>query len=356
MNVSTTKSRKRYDHIDALRGIAAVMVMILHIYNAFMRQESIVVGSFGFPRDPFAYFDIGRMGITIFFLISGFVIGRSIKSYQKHPVKTFVIRRLFRLYPLFWFSMIMAIFCVWLPIHRDFGISTILANATMLPAFFEEPFFIGLYWSVETELIFYMLVTALFVITGLRSIRTNIVMTIILFVVAAVFVAMPSVKPQLAHWVATPYHLSLMLLGMTWREYYEGDGAEHQWTFRIHLLMIVAVPFAFIAYYLIVGVDLNLSDSIAYLLGLVIFGLGLYFWRKPGTIFTYLGKISYSIYLLHPVVFQVFLRAYRSEAIVLSHHVIVYLIICSAATFLLAHLSYSFIERPFIQMGRRLSS
>ncbi len=354
MDIGSSSDKKRYDNIDALRGIAAVMVMILHIYNTFITQDTIKQGSIGMPTNPFEYMDIGRVGITIFFLISGFVIGRSITSYSINPIKTFVIRRFFRLYPLFWFSIILAVVFIWYPLDRSYDYWTILANITMVPAFFQEPFFIGLYWSLETELIFYVLVLLIFLFTRSLQVELNILLTIALFGLAFLFTLLPLIRPTVPHWMATPYHLGLMLLGMTWRECYEDRQSGLIVRFRLHLLLILSVPIAFIAYYIATGIDLNLSDSIAYLSGIFIFFIGLKFWITPSKGFTYLGKISYSVYLLHPLIFHLFLRAYRS-GIVLSHHVLVYVSICSVATILLAHITYNFIERPAFRLGRRLS-
>lgn len=330
-----------------------MLVLVLHTYNAFIRVPRIQNAS-ALPTGLFEYFDIGRVGITIFFLISGFVIGKSIKSSDSRPLRSFGIKRLFRLYPLFWFSMIAGLLLVWTPLNRSIDLSLILANATMLPAFFRENFIIGLYWSLETELIFYILCAVLFYFKLLNNIKVNILLTFGLFGLLLLFVAFPSISPSLPHWKATPYHLSLMLLGMTWRQFRDVDTHQVK-AFGLHLAMILSVPVLFLTLYVVLGMTLNLSDSIAYLSGIVIFALGLLFWRNPHKWLVYLGTISYSIYLLHPVVFQFLKYIVQHYHLYYIDHVFFYITLCAVITVVISHFTYQWIEKPMNQIGHRIA-
>ncbi|CAM5339645.1 hypothetical protein SSTU70S_04052 [Stutzerimonas stutzeri] len=49
-------------------------------------------------------FDFGRIGVVVFFIISGFVIPASLRGPRGEDCRQFLIRRLFRLYPLCWLS------------------------------------------------------------------------------------------------------------------------------------------------------------------------------------------------------------------------------------------------------------
>jgi len=348
--------KRRFKNIDALRGIAAILVMIIHIYDAFIRIEDVQLAS-NLPQNLFEYFDIGRIGITIFFLISGFVIGRSLKSYRVHAIKTFVIRRLFRLYPLFWFSIFAAVMLKLISTGNFIDLPTLIANSTMLAAWFNKPFVLGLYWSLETELIFYFLVVVLYALTGLKNVKHNIACTVVLFAIAAVFFVFPEFRPSQAHWVATPYHLGLMFLGLTWREFYElKENRIIRHLFYSHLSLLLVVPGCFLFLFVFTGSEVNLPDSTAYLLGILIFGLGLRYWEVPQSIFIFLGKWSYSIYLLHPIVFQSFLSMYQNGKFGSIDHLVFYLILCSATTIGLSYLTYRWIEKPMILIGRNKTS
>ena len=76
----------RYQELDALRGIAAIMVVLFHFT---MGRKEANLG-----------FKLGTTGVDMFFIISGFVIFMSINK-----VKTsgeFIINRISRLYPTYW--------------------------------------------------------------------------------------------------------------------------------------------------------------------------------------------------------------------------------------------------------------
>lgn len=77
---------KRYEELDALRRIAALMVVFFHF-------------TLGRPEAKLG-FKLGTTGVDLFFIISGLVIFMSLTR-----VKTsldFVINRVSRLYPTYW--------------------------------------------------------------------------------------------------------------------------------------------------------------------------------------------------------------------------------------------------------------
>jgi len=105
MNVQTNN---RFEPIDALRGIAALLVIWQHSSETFIRK--IGVAQHGtFLADIAKDYDFGRIGIICFFLISGFVIPSSLKDKDGSGVEHFVIRRFFRLYPAYWASIVLVV-------------------------------------------------------------------------------------------------------------------------------------------------------------------------------------------------------------------------------------------------------
>src|SRR5271156_5148787 len=88
----------RMEFMDFARGIAALAVAIQHC------GESIFPS---FAKFSFQYFNVGQCGLIIFFLVSGFVIPLSIERVRSQ--KRFWIHRFFRLFPLYWFSLLIVI-------------------------------------------------------------------------------------------------------------------------------------------------------------------------------------------------------------------------------------------------------
>lgn len=347
--------------IDALRGMAAVMVMILHIGLFFGALDS-GSGQGEMLENFFKHFDLGRMGITVFFIISGFVIPKSIKENKSRPVKRFIIKRFFRLYPLFWFSMISGLFFIWYLNDRLIDFSLILANVTMIPAFFSESFIIGLYWTLETELIFYILTIVLLLMGILRKLQIFVILTLLLFFILFIFQIYPAVSPDLPHWEATPYHLSLMFLGVIFRHYFDQDRWTWTWNklqmnvkqfFIAQLLLVLSIPVFVLLQFIAKGSSEHVPDAVAYLIGIGLFFLVVRHWRNPPRFVVYLGLISYSIYLMHPVVFHFinYLIGQNNEG--KGMHMGVYIFVSVLLTILVSHLSYQYIEHPFNRYGHR---
>ena len=153
----------RFAHIDALRGIAALLVIWLHVSEVFFNLSPEILKKGTALYDFARSIDLGRIGVVIFFSISGFVICKSLNGNAIEGSKKFIIRRFFRLYPAFWVSIALGLFSMWWLFDKPFGFNIIAANITMLPDLLGQEQIIGLYWTLETELAFYFLCWILFI-------------------------------------------------------------------------------------------------------------------------------------------------------------------------------------------------
>ena len=90
--------RPRLQFLDALRGIAAIAVVIFH-YMEDLNTQGILRGWQHSVAD-FTHneFDFGRFGVALFFLISGYIIPNSLGP-TRHDVRRFCISRFFRSLP-----------------------------------------------------------------------------------------------------------------------------------------------------------------------------------------------------------------------------------------------------------------
>ena len=88
-NTTGYKTKKHYALLDGLRGVAALMVIFYHIFEGFATS----------PIDQ--KFNHGYLAVDFFFILSGFVIGYAYDDrWNKMTVKEFLKRRLIRLHPL----------------------------------------------------------------------------------------------------------------------------------------------------------------------------------------------------------------------------------------------------------------
>lgn len=144
--------------LDGLRLAAALMVVAFH-FTSFDDWEEPLWGaatSLVFPtaHSITAY---GWLGVQLFFLISGFVICMSCWG---RTVRQFAVSRLIRLYPAYWFAVLLTSGVMLLAHGSEQTAITptkILSNLTML----QEPMGVGdiapVYWTLWTELRFYLL-------------------------------------------------------------------------------------------------------------------------------------------------------------------------------------------------------
>jgi peptidoglycan/LPS O-acetylase OafA/YrhL len=144
----------RITALDALRGLAAVAVM-LHHHGQF--YDVLYPGRvpLGFDLGP------GHFGVELFFIISGFVILMTIE--RKNSVRVFAASRALRLMPPFLTALAIAsiILALWpMPPLDTPTLRQFLANLTMAPSLLGESPVDMPYWTLTYELVFYIIMAA----------------------------------------------------------------------------------------------------------------------------------------------------------------------------------------------------
>lgn len=145
--MSITRSNRLVE-VDALRGLAALAVVVFHYTTRFFDLYPANV-------HPFFSFPDGHYGVDLFFVISGFVIFMTLEK-TALPMD-FVVSRFSRLFPTYWAAIFLT-FCIthWLGLPGKLvGVNAALANMLMVHGFFRVPHVDGVYWTLEVELLFY---------------------------------------------------------------------------------------------------------------------------------------------------------------------------------------------------------
>jgi len=149
---------RRLAWLDALRGFAALCVVYEH-FGARVFP--------GFHTLVFSVFDPGLYGVLVFFLISGYVVPRSLE--RTGSVRAFWIGRVFRLFPLFGFVILMLL------LLHAFGLAglngtnqdiaaAVLSHLFMFSDLLGGPNLLVVIWTLSYEMVFYLLLTALFTV------------------------------------------------------------------------------------------------------------------------------------------------------------------------------------------------
>ncbi len=360
MNVS-----QRFAHIDALRGLAALIVVWLHVSEVFITLPTIKAqGTLLF--DIAKTLNFGRLGVLVFFVISGFVIPSSLTGEKLIGLKKFVIRRFFRLFPAYWFSILLALPSVWWLWGRDISTHLVLSNLTMLPVVFNSEQILGLYWTLETELAFYVLCTVLFIVNLLHKPLALFFTSCLGICIFIAFAANLLPRPAIAQWTLMPLHLAVMFWGAIIRRVYDDN------TLRVTLIkqhcpvwvFIVLLECAFLSYAVASGINYfktgdtrSLHEAVAYPIATLGFLLTAFVLPITHRFVIWLGTISYSLYLLHPVVFYP-LRWYAEKMPTnyAHYHLSIYILVCVTLSILLAWFGYTVIEAPAIALGRKYTT
>jgi peptidoglycan/LPS O-acetylase OafA/YrhL len=160
----TAGDGRRLVELDALRGIAALVVVGFH----FTTRYDDIYGHAG--ALPFAM-PWGHYGVQLFFGISGFVIFMTLRR-TRRPLD-FVVSRASRLYPAYWAAILLTTAIVALGDMREFRHPPLVvaANFTMVQGLFALPSVDGVYWTLLVELCFYGAMFALWRLGALERIE-----------------------------------------------------------------------------------------------------------------------------------------------------------------------------------------
>ncbi len=333
------KSSARLGFLDAVRGIAALVVVIYH--TCWISSPAFLAWS----RD---YFDFGQAGVTAFFLVSGFVIPLSL---ERHGSLSFFWKgRFLRLYPLYWFTIAAALILGFaglfhLPEHEGRSLlSVVLVNLTMFQDFLRTPTISNVYWTLPLEMIFYIGCSLAF----WRGILKHSVL-LFLGVLGLLLVADLTGEFVLHHAVATARLVMIVTSfygTLVYRAYHSRLSNRNLALLAIPFAAVIAHGFWFRAS---LHLDPNdpgaisaLSSISAWLAGGVIFFLA-YALRDHAVArpLLYFGRISYSVYLIHPLVI---------EALPASLALPLKLAVVLVVTCLVAHATFRFIEAPLMAL------
>ncbi|MGA5508947.1 acyltransferase family protein [Streptomyces umbrinus] len=392
----TAAGSSRLGWLDALRGIAALVVVFDHSSYTFMAD---------FRRELMPQFNTSRYGIMVFFLVSGYIIPASLE--RRGCVRTFWIGRIFRVYPL-WAAVVtvlLAVNLLGIAELRDVGQQSVaavaVAHATMLQELLGTPNLLLILWTLSYEMAFYLLVVALFTV---RLHQRSAAVAVTLAVLAAVSVAagVTLQASALSDLVGTgpliglasgslvvaiccasarapalrvfggvlggvlalalvPLNgtvplwegliiLAVMFLGTA---VYRAENGQSTWRYAAGTAVMVVACAVGSAYWY--GDDDHFTRRgwiVAFLLAVLTFGAGLLSrHRRIPRLLTGLGTISYSVYLVHPVLLTVIdstIGRRRQDNLALEAAFFTVLLP-------LCLLTHRYIEAPGQTWGRRLA-
>ena len=382
--IDTLKPR-RIPELDAIRGVAAMVVVLFHCWNAWPWPDVSVLGGLpsgetsGFQAQwwallfkvtPLRFITAGAPCVGIFFLLSGLVLSLPMVAGRSEPYWVFLTKRFFRLYPPFAASILLAaVLCVAVDPHRISALSAwfngswdqpvsgqLLAGHLLMLGLDRDMHLNNVMWSlvheVRISILFPLLVLA--TLGRPRLALAAAVATLCLVSSHPVFTWMSarlatgeSLWP-LATALDTARYLTYFVVGilLAWKldplvRTFAARRASTRvglWTVAAALLLLHVGPFGDCAW--VVG------GALVILLSLSSSGAGRALRSRP---LQWLGRVSYSLYLVHVPLLLLAMHAFysaRSAAFVL--------LAVPFASLIAAEAFYRCIENPSHRLGRRI--
>jgi peptidoglycan/LPS O-acetylase OafA/YrhL len=272
---------KRFEALDALRGIAALLVVIYH-YSTRYYEIYPQLNSLGFT------IEFGKLGVNMFFVISGYVIFMTLLKIEK-PID-FVITRSIRLYPIFWIAVIFT-FIITAIFHlenRSVSFLDMIINLTMIPSLLNTPYVDGVYWTLLYELKFYFLIFLIYLFGFINKIEYLSFIPITIIIVSNLINIEDMLIFKILNFIFFFEYLPYFLSGIMIYKIHEKNYSKL--TIIVLILSIIInlttiefkfIWFIFFIYFLFILVSINKINWIS------------------NKILIYFGAISYSLYLIH---------------------------------------------------------
>ena len=159
----TEPSSRHLVRIDVLRGVAIALVLLFHLldsnfgtdlpgYRNYLLQLNGVTRSW-WLFSPFAF---GWVGVSLFFVISGYVIHRSYLLSEGFSWLSFAARRFCRIYPAYFVLLVLFAYYSHTPfVSKDFVYHVFLVHNLSQDTFFGS--INGSFWSLAVECQLYAL-------------------------------------------------------------------------------------------------------------------------------------------------------------------------------------------------------
>lgn len=355
----------RLEGIDLLRGIAVSVVIIYHFFE--------LLGLHGSPLYPYIT-SIGQIGVPLFFIISGYLIYRSI-SYSithngiKSGIKHYTKHRLFRILPAYYFNFLIVLALASTVIGAEYFYSSRFLNQIFAHLSFTSYFLYqssglgvnGAYWTLSIEMLWYIVAPLFFIFIKKDSYYIIIIALafIYLWSIDLGFMdALFHLDKTASNYMAKLYYFSFQLpaqiiyfiSGIFIYKYLENKDLIRNILLKILLFIVLIGTFIFISHQDFFLTSFVMKNFVTLIIVTLIFIL-LYQSHIPYlSLLDWIGKISYSLYLWHmPILFVM------KQSNILSHTSLLNAtLLFTIALLAVSSMSYYFIEEGGFRLRRKL--
>jgi peptidoglycan/LPS O-acetylase OafA/YrhL len=346
-----TTARKRLAFIDGLRGLAAVAVVLFHLFGIVHSHPIYAIQ----PTVFYLIATYGRLGVQVFFVLSAFVIAYSLQDavIDCKFLLRFIVRRSIRLDPPYWLTILLASIVALAATHlfhaRHYPIPTLnglFAHLFYLQGIMGCRQIVAVFWTLCIEVQFYLaFIILLWILSRRREAAPpipGVAFAVILMSTGLVSLLASQSSDQPINYLYEYWYAfclgALVCRGMVARDY---------------CLPAIAIMIAGTAS--VLKADLNAAASTVAACVILVSARAnrLDNWLAD-PVSQFFGRISYSLYLLHlvviPPIINLFYRLYP-DSVTMS---VAANALALASTVLVSAIFYRFVERPSAQLASKL--
>lgn len=346
-NTEHRTQNTRLYNLDYLRGLCAFGIMLYH-YLSWTKGDLSATTFMG---------RLGIYGVGIFYVLSGlmlFYVYYDKMNFKKEDLISFFKKRVFKIFPLLWFVTIYSIILS----RKIPNLFDLFLNLSGLFGFVKwTAYFSAGVWSIGNELVFY----AFFPFFILFSKKYKWLMGLLSLALLALFLyftfvgldAHQDLRSQWAIYINPLNQVLLFLAGFFIGLLFRKVEMKNALT-----LLLLGVSVALFIFYptteadkisIVTGENRLIFSLISIIICLCFFKLRI---KLPGIFHNplkLLGEASYSVYLLHPLVWA-FYGGISNHLFKMS--VPLRFSLCILSTLFISYIVYTYFEKYFIRLGR----
>jgi peptidoglycan/LPS O-acetylase OafA/YrhL len=363
---------RRYEELDSLRGLAALSVVFSHFMITFNvnGNDTYHTGFSGnwYKYSPIHIFWAGHEAVILFFLLSGFVLTLPFLNKNPFSYQGYLIKRVLRIYPASAIS-ILAVICLISILDNNsrsidsLWISNYWVNDISIPKIISQLSLIGneevtlnpVLWSLIHE----MRISIVFPLIAYLVIKLDWKKVIVLCLGFSVigYLMTTFLEAQRLNLSESLRYSSMFMVGSLLAKYRNNiiSAVSKLKSINMVLLFLVGAilyTFSWIFYGITLAQNPFINDWLITLGGSIFIIVSLSSTKVSAVLKTkipsFFGKISYSLYLYHLIIL-IFLMKYNSGLSVTTTLILTFVLSIFTAT-----ISYRFIEKPFIKLGKNL--
>jgi peptidoglycan/LPS O-acetylase OafA/YrhL len=344
--------------LNGLRAIAAMSVVIAHV-----SQKGIADFGLSYLFDlPMAGY-----GVTLFFVISGFLITylllQEAWNKQTIDINKFYARRILRIWPIY-YLFILASILTFILLHKttevfvkELWLYTFFA--ANVPFIFQNGILILVhYWSIGVEEQFYLFWPWVVRFSKNELLKTAIALFLLLFAIKiGLWLCLGPNSYLYRFLMVTRFHC-MMIGAIGAILFFQNKFSiislfSNKFIQLFSWILFVSMGFNIIQIPAPIGQEIISFASLSMIMGQVTIKDRLF--NLENRLCDFIGKISYGIYIVHPLIILLLSKFYRNLEMDMDlKYILVYISVVGATVFM-AWLSYSYFEKPFLKLKAKFA-